>query len=210
VDLETLLFLLPIVLASLTLHELAHAWVAWRLGDPTAKREGRLTLNPLVHLDPLGATMFVLTAIFINLPFGWARPVPVSPGYFRRPREGLAIVAAAGPAMNFLLALGVLAVIRHLDLDANPNSHVFEVLEAAWVVNVVLGLFNLLPVPPLDGSRIIGIFMSRATYARWTQLDLVGMFVVVGMFIVFQNEFTTLLEDTLGQISDFMDVLVLA
>jgi Zn-dependent protease len=210
VPIEVLLLLLPLVLASLTLHELAHAWVAWKLGDPTAKREGRLTLNPIAHLDPLGSLMFVLTAVLIDLPFGWARPVPVSPRYFRRPREGLAIVAAAGPAMNFLLALGVLAVIRHLGLDANPESQTFKVLEAAWVVNVVLGLFNLIPVPPLDGSRIVGVFMNRATYARWTQLDVVGMLVVVGVFIAFRDQFTTLLDDALGQVSDLMDVIVFA
>jgi Zn-dependent protease len=206
VDLETLLLLLPIVLASLTLHELAHAWVAWRLGDPTAKREGRLTINPLVHLDPLGTTMFVLTALLANLPFGWARPVPVNPGYFRRPKEGMAIVAAAGPAMNFLCALLCLAVIRHVDLG--PQA--FDVAEAAYIVNIVLGLFNLIPVPPLDGSRIIGVLMDRATYARWIQLDQFGMLIVFGAFFIFQDEFSRLMLDALRNITQVMDVLVLA
>jgi Zn-dependent protease len=206
VDFETLLLLLPIVLASLTLHELAHAWVAWRLGDPTAKREGRLTLNPLVHLDPLGTTMFVLTALLANLPFGWARPVPVNPGYFRRPKEGMAIVAAAGPAMNFLCALLCLAVIRHVDLG--PRA--FDVAEAAYIVNIVLGLFNLIPVPPLDGSRIIGVLMDRATYARWIQLDQFGMLIVFGAFFIFQDEFSRLMLDALRNITQVMDVLVLA
>jgi Zn-dependent protease len=206
VDFETLLLLLPIVLASLTLHELAHAWVAWRLGDPTAKREGRLTINPLVHLDPLGTTMFVLTALLANLPFGWARPVPVNPGYFRRPKEGMAIVAAAGPAMNFLCALLCLAVIRHVDLG--PRA--FDVAEAAYIVNIVLGLFNLIPVPPLDGSRIIGVLMDRATYARWIQLDQFGMLIVFGAFFIFQDEFSRLMLDALRNITQVMDVLVLA
>jgi Zn-dependent protease len=206
VDLETLLLLLPIVLASLTLHELAHAWVAWRLGDPTAKREGRLTINPLVHLDPLGTTMFILTALIANLPFGWARPVPVNPGYFRRPKEGMAIVAAAGPAMNFLCALLCLAVIRHVDLG--PRA--FDVAEAAYIVNIVLGLFNLIPVPPLDGSRIIGVLMDRATYARWIQLDQFGMLIVFGAFFIFQDEFSRLMLDALRNITQVMDVLVLA
>ena len=205
-DLETLLLLLPIVLVSLTLHELAHAWVAWRLGDPTAKDQGRLTLNPLVHLDPLGTTMFVLTALLANLPFGWARPVPVNPGYFRRPKEGMAIVAAAGPAMNFLLALVCLAAIRHVELG--PRS--FDVAEAAYIVNVVLGLFNLIPVPPLDGSRIIGVVMDRATYARWIQLDQFGMLIVFGSFFIFQDEFSRLMLDALRNITQVMDVLVLA
>jgi Zn-dependent protease len=206
VDIETLLLLLPIVLASLTLHELAHAWVAWRLGDPTARDQGRLTLNPLVHLDPLGTTMFILTALLANLPFGWARPVPVNPGYFRRPKEGMAIVAAAGPAMNFLLALLCLAVIRHVDLGLQA----LEVAENAYIVNVVLGLFNLIPVPPLDGSRIIGVLMDRATYARWIQLDQFGMLIVFGGFFIFQDEFSRLMIDALRNITEVMDVLVLA
>lgn len=205
-DLETLLLLLPIVLVSLTLHELAHAWVALRLGDPTARDQGRLTLNPLVHLDPLGTTMFVLTALLANLPFGWARPVPVNPGYFRRPKEGMAIVAAVGPAMNFLLALVCLAAIRHVELG--PRA--FDVAEAAYIVNIVLGLFNLIPVPPLDGSRIIGVLMDRATYARWVQLDQFGMLIVFGAFFIFQDEFSRLMLDALRNITQVMDVLVLA
>jgi Zn-dependent protease len=206
VDLETLLLLLPIVLASLTLHELSHAWVAWKLGDPTAKEQGRLSLNPLVHLDPLGTLMFVLTALIANLPFGWARPVPVNPRYFRHPKEGMAVVAAAGPAMNFLLAIVCLAVIRHVEIG--PRT--FDVLEAAYIVNIVLGLFNLIPVPPLDGSRIIGVLMERATYARWIQLDQFGMLIVFGAFFIFQDEFSTLLLDALRNITRVMDVLVLA
>jgi Zn-dependent protease len=206
VDLETFLLLLPIVLVSLTLHELGHAYVAWKLGDPTAKEQGRLTLNPIAHLDPLGTLMFVLTALIANLPFGWARPVPVRPGYFRRPKEGMAIVAAAGPAMNFLIALVCLAVIRHVELGDLTG----EVVENAYIVNIILGLFNLIPVPPLDGSRIVGVLMDRATYARWIQLDQFGMLIVFGAFFIFQDEFSTLLLDALRNITRVMDVLVLA
>jgi Zn-dependent protease len=204
--LEVFLPLLPIVLASLTLHELGHAYVAWKLGDPTAKEQGRLTLNPLAHLDPLGTLMFVLTALIAGLPFGWAKPVPVRPGYFRRPKEGMAIVAAAGPAMNFLIALVCLAVIRHLELEGRTA----EVVENAYIVNVILGLFNLIPVPPLDGSRIVGVLMDRATYVRWIQLDQFGMLVVFGAFFIFRDEFSTLLLDALKNITRVMDVLVLA
>jgi Zn-dependent protease len=206
VPLDVFLVLLPIVLVSLTLHELGHAYVAWKLGDPTAKEQGRLTLNPITHLDPLGTLMFALTALIANLPFGWARPVPVRPGYFRRPKEGMAIVAAAGPAMNFLIALVCLAVIRHVEL----GDLTAEVVENAYIVNIILGLFNLIPVPPLDGSRIVGVLMDRATYARWIQLDQFGMLVVFGAFFIFQDEFSTLLIDALRNITRVMDVLVLA
>jgi len=205
-DLHTFLFVLPIVLASLTLHELAHAWVAWRLGDPTAKREGRLTLNPLVHIDPLGTLMFIVTALAAGLPFGWARPVPVNPNYFRRPKEGMAIVAVAGPLMNFAVALICLALIRHVDVSQGT----FDVLRQAWIINVVLGIFNLIPVPPLDGSRVIGVLMDNATYARWVSFDQYGMLIVFGLFIVFQDQFSRLMGDALVFVRDVMDVLVLA
>lgn len=205
-DLRTFLLLLPIVLVSLTLHELAHAWVAWRLGDPTAKSQGRLTLNPLAHLDPMGTLMFVLTALIANLPFGWARPVPVDPRYFRRAKEGMAIVAAAGPLMNFVLALVCWAVVNHVEL----SSRGVEVMEKAYIVNLVLGIFNLFPVPPLDGSRIIGAVMSDATYVRWIRLDQYGMLVVFGAFFLFQDQFTRVLNDLIIHVTRVMDVLVLA
>ena len=205
-DLHTFVLLLPIVLVSLTLHELAHAWVAWRLGDPTAKSQGRLTLNPLAHLDPMGTLMFVLTALIANLPFGWARPVPVDPRYFRRAKEGMAIVAAAGPLVNFVLALVCWAVVRHVGL----SSEGVEVMEKAYIVNLVLGLFNLIPVPPLDGSRIIGAIMDDATYVRWIHLDQYGMLVVFGAFFLFQDQFTRVLNDLIIHVTRVMDVLVLA
>ena len=205
-DLGTFALLLPIVLVSLTLHELAHAWVAWRLGDPTAKSQGRLTLNPIVHLDPLGTLMFVLTALIANLPFGWARPVPVDPRYFRRAKEGMAIVAAAGPLMNFLLALVCWGVVRHVELSGQWT----EVLEKAYIVNLVLGIFNLIPVPPLDGSRILGAVMDDTTYVRWIRLDQYGMLVVFGAFFLFQEQFTRVLTDLIIHVTRVMDVLVLA
>jgi Zn-dependent protease len=205
-DLNTFLLLLPIVLASLTLHELAHAYVAWRLGDPTAKVEGRLTLNPLVHIDPLGTLMFIVTALAANLPFGWARPVPVNPSYFKRPKEGMAIVAIAGPLMNFLVALVCFAVLRHVDV----SEQTFEVLRQAWIVNVVLGLFNLVPVPPLDGSRVLGVLMSDANYVRWVSFDQYGMLIVFGLFLVFRDAFSQVMGDALLFVRDVMDVLVMA
>lgn len=204
--LEGLLYLAPIVLASLTLHEVAHAWVAWRLGDPTAKDEGRLTLNPLVHVDPLGALMFVLTYVLAGLPFGWARPVPVDPRHFRRAKEGMALVAAAGPATNFLVALACLAVLRHAPLD----DRALEAVGLAYIVNVILGLFNLIPIPPLDGSRVVGALMDNATYARWIALDQVGMLVVFAVFFLFRGEFATLLTSALDRVTRVMDAIVFA
>jgi Zn-dependent protease len=205
VPLDLFLLLLPVVVASLALHELAHAYVAWKLGDPTAKEQGRLTLNPIAHLDPLGTLMFALTALLAGVPFGWAKPVPVDPRNFRRPKEGMALVAVAGPVMNFVLALVALAILRHAELDGRAYS----VVALAYLVNVILGLFNLIPVPPLDGSRIVGVVMNNATYARWIALDSVGMLIVFGVFFLFQEEFTLVLESALDHVTRVMDVLVL-
>jgi Zn-dependent protease len=150
--------------------------------------------------------MFIVTALAAGLPFGWARPVPVNPNYFRRPKEGMAIVAVAGPLMNFVVALICLALIRHVDVSQGT----FDVLRQAWIINVVLGIFNLIPVPPLDGSRVIGVLMDNATYVRWVSFDQYGMLIVFGLFIVFQDQFSRLMGDALVFVRDVMDVLVLA
>ena len=204
--LDVFLLLLPVVIVSLSLHELAHAYVAWRLGDPTAKEEGRLTLNPIAHLDPLGTLMFALTALLAGVPFGWAKPVPVDPRNFRRPKEGMALVAVAGPVTNFLLALVALAVLRHV---AGLDGRAFNVVALAYLVNVILGLFNLIPVPPLDGSRVVGVLMDNATYARWISLDAVGIVIVAGVFVLIQDEFNDVAESALDQVTRVMDVHVL-
>ncbi len=203
-DLELFLLLAPCVLLSLALHELAHAWVAWKLGDPTARSEGRITLNPLRHLDPLGTLMFAVTSLVAGLPFGWAKPVPVNPGHFRHPKQGMAVVAAAGPATNFALALGCLALVAHGGLDGRT----LDVVDLAYRVNVVLGIFNLIPIPPLDGSRIVGAVMDDATYRQWARLDQYGMIVVLGLFFVFRDPFTDLLVSAFDGVTRVMGTIV--
>ena len=192
------------MLFSLALHELAHAVTAYGLGDPTAKNEGRITLNPIKHLDPLGTLMFAVTSLVAGLPFGWAKPVPVHPGYFKRPKEGMAVVAAAGPATNFVIALVCLAVFQHAGLSGEAQ----EVVRLAYFVNVVLGIFNLIPIPPLDGSRIIGVVMNNATYARWVQLDQFGMIALLALFFVFRDEFSTFLGSALDSVTRVMNTMV--
>ena len=204
IDLQTLLLLLPVLLGSLTLHELAHGVTATALGDPTPREDGRLTLNPLAHLDPIGTLLLVVTLVATTFAFGWAKPVAVQPGYFRHPREGMAIVAAAGPATNFVLALLCLIPIK---MDATGQT--YEVFRAAFIVNVVLGVFNMLPIPPLDGSRVIGVLMTPGTYARWMSLDQYGFIFLFGLIFIFRDQFQEVFDRTLRLVSGIMGVQVI-
>lgn len=187
-----LLFLLPILLLSMMAHEVAHGYVAFKMGDPTAKAYGRLTANPLRHLDLVGTAMFVLTYLGGGFIFGWAKPVPVNPYYFRNRQQGMMIVGLAGPVTNFLIAIALGLILNFL--HPAVNTLLFRILFVAFQVNIVLGVFNLIPIPPLDGSRVIGGFMSRDRYERWIQLDRYGIFFILLLFIVFRGPFTSLLR----------------
>jgi Zn-dependent protease len=204
IDLQTLLLLLPVLLGSLTLHELAHGVTATMLGDPTPREDGRLTLNPLAHLDPIGTLLLVVTLVATTFAFGWAKPVAVQPRYFRHPREGMAIVAAAGPATNFVLALVCLIPIK---LDVTGQA--YEVFRAAFIVNVVLGVFNMLPIPPLDGSRVVGVLMGPGAYARWMTFDQYGFIVLFGLIFIFRDQFQEVFDRTLRLVSGIMGVQVI-
>jgi Zn-dependent protease len=200
VSFETFLYLAPFLLVSLVLHELAHALVATWLGDPTPREEGRLTLNPLRHLDPLGTAMFAITAFVSPFIFGWAKPVMVQPRYFRRRQVDMALVAAAGPATNFLIALACVGYLVHGD----PTGRAFDVALRAWEINLVLGIFNLIPIPPLDGSRIVGALLPRDLYARWAQLDQVGMFALFGLIFIFNEQFWDVFGEARDRSAEFM------
>jgi Zn-dependent protease len=150
-----------VLLFSLSVHESAHAWMAWRLGDETAMRLGRVSLNPIVHIDPVGTLLFPLIQIFTNVPLlGWAKPTPYNPANFRRDvsmRTGHVLVAAAGPVSNFLLALvftGVLVVLVRGGLVQSRDSFFLTLTVLGIQLNVLLALFNLIPIPPLDGSKV--------------------------------------------------------
>ena len=156
------------VILALSVHELCHGLVAYKLGDPTAKNAGRLTLNPLAHLDPLGLVCMVLFR------FGWAKPVPIDMRYFRHPRRGMAIVAAAGPVSN--LIFGTLCVFCYYLLVLYAPATAFLSAMATFfatltVLNVGFAVFNLLPVPPLDGSRVVGLFLPQKWYWKIMQYE---------------------------------------
>ena len=205
--LEVFLIVLPIFIGSLTLHELAHGWVAYRLGDPTAKMLGRLSLNPIVHLEPLGSFMFIASYWAGGFLFGWAKPVPVDPRNLRLgPQRGMALVGVAGPITNFLLALIFGAIIGHVSLTSGSITE--KVVVYAMYVNIVLGVFNLLPIPPLDGSRIVAGFMDRQTYAAWSALDQYGMLILLACFFVFQGPFQDLLQGATTHVSTVISDIV--
>lgn len=174
------LFIIPMLL-SLSVHEFAHAWMAWKLGDRTAEQEGRLTLNPIVHIDPLGTILLPL----LGVPFGWAKPVPVNPVRFNRNvtmSTGMALTAAAGPISNIILAI-LCAVILGVSLRVAPEliaqqNGVFYLLIYGVQLNVGLAIFNLLPLPPLDGSRIVERFIPRHWEDSWASFARFGPFVL--------------------------------
>jgi Zn-dependent protease len=128
----------------------------------------------------------------------------VNPGYFRRPREGMAIVAIAGPVTNFVIAIICLLPFRFADIE--PGTELYEVLGTAFIVNVVLGVFNMFPIPPLDGSRVIAVFMDRSTYARWVRLDAYGFIILLGLIFVFRDQFQTFFSSTLNAIEGLVGV----
>lgn len=178
--LENTLRRLAAVLLCLTVHETCHGLAAYALGDPTAKEQRRLSLNPLRHIDWLGLGMMLVAG------FGWARAVPVDPRHFRRPKQGMALTALAGPASNFLLALLAVFLSREIYLRAaNPGpvwAALFEfLLYALAPLSIGLGLFNLLPIPPLDGSKVLGALLPDHTYFQLMRYERYGMLLLLAL-----------------------------
>ena len=192
------LIISPLLLVSLVLHELAHGWVAWKLGDPTAKLHGRLTLNPLKHLDTWGTVMLAVTFLGSGgrFFFGWAKPVPISPWHFKDPQRGMMLVGAAGPITNYLLAIVAAGLIWLTYTWSLWLAHTLYIL---FALNLILGTINLIPIPPLDGSRVLGGFLPREAYARWVTYDRYGNYVFMGLFVV-MIAFPVVFNDTIGAV----------
>ena len=175
---EVLIILLPVLIFSLCFHEFSHGYVAYRLGDHTAARNGRLTLNPLAHLDPIGSLMI----LFVG--FGWAKPVPVNPVNFANPRVDMMKVAFAGPASNLILAFIAGLMIRLINYsELMSNGILYQTLYVFSFINIALAVFNMLPVAPLDGSQIFGNLISKNNPDLAWKLQMHGPKILLGLIL---------------------------
>ena len=201
-DIFTILILLFVILFAITVHEAAHGWAAFKLGDPTAHIMGRITINPIAHIDPIGTVLLPLMLVIMGAPpFGWAKPVPVNPLNLRNPRRDNLIISAAGPLSNFMVAFGAMVtllllkgVIPRLDyflrnyLSPGGFSRGFHPLEGlalilfyAIVLNIFLAVFNLIPIPPLDGSGILLGLVSEEAAQKVERIRPFGFLIVLGL-----------------------------
>ncbi|MBC7326532.1 site-2 protease family protein [bacterium] len=190
-----LVLMAPFFIFGIVLHEYAHGWVAWKLGDPTAKYSGRLTLDPMAHFDPFGALMFLFSSL-VGVGFGWAKPVPVNFYNLRNPRRDTILVSLAGPGANILLAIACL-LCHHLFRSFSPPLSSWFAL--GFLLNLVLAIFNLLPIPPLDGSKVLMVLLPPRyayTYARMEPFGFIILlaFLATGLFSLIVNAVINLLR----------------
>lgn len=189
------LILIPVILFSLTIHEYAHALIAYKLGDNTAKDQGRLTLNPLPHLDPIGTILLVIAK------FGWAKPVPVNTRNFKNPKKDMLLVAIAGPVSNIITAVVAAVILKSVfisfDLHQIPDSFIAPLATAlVWLIfiGIVLAVFNMIPIPPLDGSRVLHAVLPDRLGRIYQKFEMYGVLIVFALFIFGGNIFGYILQ----------------
>ena len=184
-NLQTLLIYIIPLLFAITLHEAAHGWVASKLGDHTARMMGRVTLNPIKHVDPVGTILVPLALILmpgVGFIFGWAKPVPINFSSLRSQKSGMILVALAGPGANFLMAIGwVLVAIISINLNI---PMLLKMAGIGIFFNILLAVFNLLPIPPLDGSRVISALLPGPLAYKYGQFEQYGFLILLGLMYI--------------------------
>jgi Zn-dependent protease len=196
------IFLIVILFISITLHECSHGWVAYKLGDPTPKMSGRLTLNPFHHIDPFGTIVLPFLLLLISggtFSFGYAKPVPINPYYFKNPRRDMMFVGLGGPLANFSLAF-----ILSLFLKSGFLSLHSYILIWGVVINLILAIFNLIPIPPLDGSKIVAYFLPYQIAIKFLKMEMMGFVFIV--FLIMAGFFEWFIMPIIKVILSFLGI----
>ena len=203
---QRIAILTPPILLAVTVHELAHGWVAYKMGDPTARNAGRLTLNPIQHLDLMGTIVF-----FVTQTIGWAKPVPVNPMYFKNPKQDMIWVSLAGPVSNIILAVISAFILRHtigpMSMWESSASYLLKpLLYMAYVsiqINIGLAVFNMIPIPPLDGSKVLMGLLPDKLAMKYQALDQYGFILI--LLLVFTGATGTIIIPVI----DFLNHLLI-
>ncbi|HYF82869.1 MAG TPA: site-2 protease family protein [Clostridia bacterium] len=194
-----LLYSLPGIILAFTIHEYSHALAAYMMGDKTAKQYGRLTLNPIAHIDPLGFLCLIVTR-----QFGWAKPVPVNDLNFRDRKKGMLLVSLAGPASNFFAALFI-AIVYAMFYDSFGKAMV-SILQFAYIINRSIGVFNLIPIPPLDGSKILDVFLTNKQKFFMRRYAIYSNIIII--MLVFSGIIGKILGPVIGALDWFINIIV--
>lgn len=213
-DIPQILISLFVVLFAITIHESSHGWAAYKMGDPTAYAMGRITLNPIAHIDPIGTILLPLILVIMGAPpFGWAKPVPVNPMNLKDPRRDNLIISAAGPLSNFSVAFLAFLGIRILKILSPSLFHpyggfsglasgIFLILYYTVLINIILAVFNLIPIPPLDGSGVLMGLISDEAAAKYEQLRPFGFIILIVLIM------TGFIGQILGVIMRFVNLFI--
>lgn len=194
------LYYIPGVFIGLSFHEFSHALAAHAMGDDTAKRAGRLTIDPRAHMDIIGFLTLLIAG------FGWAKPVPIDPWSFKNRRFGTILVSLAGPLMNFVLALLTLVLLYSLNIAGYDNEIITNIIYYIFIVNVVLCVFNLIPIPPLDGSKILASVLPNSLESKIYQLERYSYMIL--LILVFSNALDYILRPMINFLIDKLDFIV--
>jgi len=175
------------ILFAITLHEAAHGWVANKLGDPTARQLGRITLNPIKHIDPMGTIVIPIALLMLSgFVIGWAKPVPVDMRHFKQPLLDMALVALAGPASNFLMACGwalLITLSRTALADTSIAIYLLQMGKAGMTINIILMVLNMMPIPPLDGGRVLAGVLPKQAALSFMRIEPYGMWIILALLV---------------------------